>query len=243
MIKIASYRLRFQIVTTLVYVVVVSLLIFLGTWQLHRAEEKRQLLNSQLASAESGTLLLTAKSEDNVELLRYKKVEVDGHYDVQHQFLIDNQISAGKAGYMVLTPFFLKGENQAVLVNRGWIPLTQDRSILPDVKIEVMQSVIKGRINSFPSVGVKLPGAELPTDSWPAVVQVVDSEILAKRLGYRLFHFQIELDKESPDGYKRDWQLSHIMPPEQHTAYAVQWFGLALTLSILFVVYSIKKEP
>jgi surfeit locus 1 family protein len=243
MIKIARYTLRFQIVTTILYLVVVSALIFLGTWQLHRAEEKRQLLSRQLASAESETLQLTAKSEDNVDFLRYKKVEVTGHYDVQHQFLIDNQISAGKAGYLVLTPFIIEGETQAVLVNRGWMPLTQDRSIVPDVKMEMRPAYIKGRINKFPSVGVKLPGAELPTDNWPSIVQVVDSEVLAKRLGYRLFHFQIELDKEAPDGYKRDWQLSHVMPPEQHSAYAFQWFALALTLSILFVVYSIKKEP
>jgi surfeit locus 1 family protein len=243
MIKIARYTLRFHIVTTLAYLVVMSLLIFLGTWQLHRAEQKRQLLNSQVARSMAETVRLSSTSEDNVDVLRYKKVEVAGHYDVQHQFLIDNQMSAGKAGYLVLTPFILEEENQAVLVNRGWIPLTQDRSILPDVKIERIQGVIKGRINSFPSVGLKLPGAELPTDSWPSIVQVVDSEVLAKRLGYSLFHFQIELDKESPEGYKRDWQLSHIMPPEQHTAYAAQWFALALTLSILFVVYSIKKEP
>jgi surfeit locus 1 family protein len=32
------------------------------------------------------------------------------------------------------------------------------------------------------------------------------------------------------------------MLPEQHTAYAVQWFALAFTLTVLFLVYSFKKS-
>jgi surfeit locus 1 family protein len=87
-----------------------------------------------------------------------------------------------------------------------------------------------------------LAGAEQPTDTWPSVVQVVDSEILAKKLDYPLFQFQIELDKDLPDGFKREWHTTTIMQPEQHTAYAFQWFALALTLTILFIWYSRKKK-
>ena len=113
------------------------LLIALGIWQLGRSEEKRIFLEQQeqgLASSE--IIQLSTAIEDNVDALRYKKVQAAGHYDQAHQFLIDNQISAGKAGYFVLTPFVLQGEAKAVLVNRGWVPLNQDRSVLPDVQIK-----------------------------------------------------------------------------------------------------------
>jgi surfeit locus 1 family protein len=136
----------------------------------------------------------------------------------------------------------LPEEGKAVLVNRGWIPLNRDRTILPDVPIKAQQTVVTGRINRFPAVGIKLAGAEIPTESWPSVVQVVDSQILAKKLTYPLFPFQIELDKDLPEGYKREWHTSTIMPPEQHTAYAIQWFALALTLTILFFWYTCKKN-
>jgi len=65
---------------------------------------------------------------------------------------------------------------------------------------------------------------------------------LAKKLGYALLPFQIELDKNIADGFKREWQTATVMPPEQHIANALQWFGLALTLSILFFWYSFKKQ-
>jgi len=234
--------MKFKIIPTLVYLCLLPTLIALGMWQLDRSEQKRAFLKEQKQALATETLHLSTAIEHNTEALRYRNVEVTGRYDVAHQFLIDNQISDGKAGYFVLTPFILTGETKAVLVNRGWISLNQDRSILPDLQINKAQAIITGRINNFPSVGIKLAGAEIPTEGWPSVVQVVDSDVLAKKLGYPLFQFQIELAKELPDGYKREWHTSTIMQPEQHTAYAIQWFALALTLTILFIWYSFKNN-
>lgn len=234
--------MKFKIIPTLVYLCLLPLLLALGAWQLDRAEQKRVFLKLQEQGEVAETLHLSTAIENNTEALRYRKVEATGSYDESHQFLIDNQISAGKVGYFVLTPFILPGEAKAVLVNRGWIPLNQDRSVLPDLSINKAQTSISGRINNFPGVGIKLAGADLPTDTWPSVVQVVDSKILAKKLGYPLFQFQIELDKDSADGFKREWHATTIMLPEQHTAYAVQWFALALTLTIIFIWYGYIKN-
>ena len=235
--------MKFEKTPTLVYLCLLPLLIALGIWQLGRSEEKSLFLEQQGQELASSEIIQLSKAiDDNVDMLRYKKVQAAGRYDQAHQFLIDNQISAGKAGYFVLTPFVLQGEAKAVLVNRGWVPLNQQRSILPDLQISSEQTQVKGRINQFPSVGIKLAGAEIPTDGWPSVVQVVDSSILAKKLGYSLFPFQIELDKDQPEGFKREWQATTMMLPEQHTAYAIQWFALALTLTILFIWYSFKKN-
>ncbi|PPK74292.1 surfeit locus 1 family protein [Methylobacter tundripaludum] len=234
--------MKFKIIPTLVYLCLLPTLIALGMWQLDRSEQKRAFLKEQEQALATETLHLSTAIEHNTEALRYRNVEATGRYDVAHQFLIDNQISDGKAGYFVLTPFILTWETKAVLVNRGWIPLNQDRSILPDLQINKAEAIITGRINNFPSVGIKLAGAEIPTEGWPSVVQVVDSDVLAKKLGYSLFQFQIELAKELPDGYKREWHTSTIMQPEQHTAYAIQWFALALTLTILFIWYSFKNN-
>jgi surfeit locus 1 family protein len=234
--------MKFKIIPTLVYLCLLPMLIALGMWQLDRSEQKRAFLKEQERALATETLHLSTAIEHNTEALRYRNVDVTGRYDVAHQFLIDNQISDGKAGYFVLTPFILTGGTKAVLVNRGWIPLNRNRSILPDLQINKAEAIIAGRINNFPSVGIKLAGAEIPTEGWPSIVQVVDSDVLAKKSGYPLFQFQIELAKELPDGYKREWHTSTIMQPEQHTAYAIQWFALALTLTILFIWYSFKNN-
>lgn len=233
--------MNFKLIPTIAYICLLLSLLALGNWQLTRSEEKRQLLKLQEQAASAEIINLSATTQGDLNTLRYKKVKVIGHYDVSHQFLIDNQISSGRAGYFVVTPFLLEGGSKAVLVNRGWLPINQNRAVLPEIKFSNIQTAIIGRINYFPSVGIKLAGAEIPTESWPSVVQVVDSSLLAKKLGYPLFEFQVELDKDSADGYQREWQTTTLMLPEQHTAYALQWFALAITLTILFIWYSFKK--
>lgn len=234
--------MKFKIIPTLVYLCLLPVLLALGMWQLDRSKQKQALLKSQEQAVATETLHLSATIENDTEALRYRQVDVTGHYDAAHQFLIDNQISDGKVGYFVLTPFILAGETKAVLVNRGWIPLNRNRSVLPDLQIHNAQATIVGRINHFPSVGIKLAGAEIPTEAWPSIVQVVDANVLAEKLGYSLFQFQVELARELPDGFKREWRSSTIMLPEQHVAYAVQWFALALTLTVLFIWYSFKQN-
>ncbi len=226
----------------LIYLCTLSLLIALGMWQLGRAEQKRSFLEQQKKGLSSSEVLdLSKHIEDNTNSLRYKKVQVVGHYDKAHQFLLDNQISSGKVGYFVMTPFIIEGTLKAVLVNRGWVPLNQDRSDKPNINIVNEQVTLKGRVNNFPSVGIKLAGAEIPTVGWPSVLQVIDAPVLSEKLGYQVLTFQVELDKELPEGFKREWQVTTIMQPEQHVAYAVQWFALAATLTVLFFWYSIKR--
>ncbi|PPD40408.1 MAG: hypothetical protein CTY16_17655 [Methylobacter sp.] len=232
----------FKLLPTAAYLLVMLILLALGNWQLNRAEEKRQFIGLQERQANKDeVMVLSASSPDDAQGFRYKKARLTGYYDVAHQFLLDNQIYAGKAGYFVLTPFVLEGGQKAVLVNRGWLPLPAKRTELPYIGIANTQANITGRINHFPSVGIKLANAEIPTENWPSIVQWVNSPVLAKKLGYPLFGFQVELDTQLPDGYTRDWHANTLMPPEQHTAYAMQWFGLALTLTLLFIVYSIKN--
>ncbi len=234
--------MKFKFIPTVVYLCLLPVLLALGGWQLDRSEQKQALLNLQEQAVATETLHLSGAMAIDTGTLRYRQIDVTGRYDVEHQFLIDNQISGGKAGYFVLTPLILNGEAKAVLVNRGWVPSNPDRSILPDLQFSQAQKTITGRINDFPSVGIKLAGAEIPTANWPSVVQVVDSQVLAKKLGYSLFPFQVELDQRSPDGFKREWHTTAIMPPEQHMAYAIQWFALALTLTILFIWYGFKNN-
>ncbi len=233
--------MKLEKIPTIAYLCLLPVLLALGFWQLDRAEEKQALIDLQKQGMAAEAIKLSAATEDNIDALKFHKIVATGSYDTAHQFLIDNQISHGKAGYFVLTPFKLDGSDKAVLVNRGWLPLGPDRSTLPDVRINAQQTTVRGRINSFPSVGIKLPGADKPAPGWPSRVQVVYSQRLAEILKYPIFPFMVELDENLPEGYKREWRDTAVMPPQQHLAYATQWFGLAFALTMLFIWYSRLK--
>ena len=234
--------MKFKKAPLLAYLCLLPVLLTLGVWQLNRADEKRVALRLQDQQQSAEILELSGEIQEADKNIIYKNIHALGHFDDEHQFLLDNQVYKGRAGYIVLTPFRLKDANKAVLVNRGWLPVGNNRSDLPDVKVEGGEISITGRINHFPRVGMKLEGAEIPADNWPAVVQVIDINVLSKLLAYPLVNFQIELDKLSPNGYTREWQEASSMTPEKHRAYAVQWFLLALTLTVLFVKYGITKN-
>ncbi len=225
---------NFNPLSFFIYLFFLILLISLGFWQMDRADQKSLFLDKQQQSADQPTIKLTTVLDVSPEDLRFKKVEITGQYDQEHQYLIDNQIQNGKVGYFVMTPFKIEGTEQAVLINRGWVLLNKDRRILPNISISTLKQTLSGRINNFPSVGIVLANAEIPTQGWPSVVQVVDINILSNKLGYALHSFQVELDSDMDEGYYREWTQNAIMPTEKHIAYAMQWFGLALTLTLLF---------
>ena len=232
--------MKFQRTPLIVYLCLLPIFLALGIWQLNRAEEKRVLVRLKDQRQSTEALSLSATLPDFAELL-YKPINVVGRYDTNHQYLLDNQVNKGRAGYFVLTPLLLKNETKAVLVNRGWIPLGKNRADLPVISVHTDEITITGRVNRFPTVGLKLAETDIPSNRWPSLVQVIDTNILAKQLHYPLFSFQIELDKQAANGFTREWHTPHTMTPEKHIGYAVQWFLLAITLTVLFVKYGFKK--
>lgn len=186
-------------------------------------------------------MVLTGAQYDG-QALRYRRVESEGEYDPAHQFLLDNQVRESQAGYHVLTPLRIKGADVAVLVNRGWIPVGANRAQKPDLPLAQLSAIVSGTVEKFPSVGFKLKGAEIPAAGWPSLVQVVDSEQLSHRLGYRVLPYQVLLAPDQRDGYLRDWHPASL-DPDKNRGYALQWFSFAALVAVLYVWYGFKPRP
>lgn len=235
-----KYAFRLKLLPTLAFIVVLAVLLSLARWQFGRAEEKEALLDLSEMNAQEKVADLSLLSEKHLDEIRYKQIALVGHYDSAHQFLLDNQIKSGKAGFMVLTPFIVDGIKKVILINRGWVPIQGSRSVVPDLTVTDGEIAVHGRINKFPSVGIRLKGAEIPTEGWPSLIQIVDENAVSKKLNQRIWPFQIELNADEANGYLRDWQFNREMQPEQHIAYAIQWLALAVTLTGLFIWFTLK---
>jgi surfeit locus 1 family protein len=200
----------------------------LGAWQLRRADENRALAE-QFADGGSATLL-----GDPPALLtdsnRFHRVEVRGTYVAAPQFLLDNMLHNGVAGYHVLTALRVEGSTRRLIVNRGWVGGGSDRRTLPDVSASTEPRTITGRIERLPQPGLRLgdpaPPAAALTES-VAVVEYPTMPELAARLDQPLFDYQLLLDPAEPGGYARDWQAPGI-GPERNLVYAGQWLLLAV---------------
>lgn len=235
--RIGRYRFKPAPMPSALFLLLFPLLVALGLWQLSRADEKREWIELQRQRAAEPPIRLTDAT--GLQALRYRQVTAKGDYDAEHQFLLDNQVMNGIPGFSVMTPLKLD-DHAAVLVNRGWVPAGPDRTRRGDLSVEKTAVEITGRVNSFPSVGLQLKGAEIPSKGWPALVQVIDPEVLSDILGYRLLSFQLYLDKTLPEGFRREWKRGDAFEPEKHIGYAVQWFALAAALALIFLWRSFK---
>lgn len=210
-----------------------------GLWQLDRARQRGEL-EARFASGGALTALQQLVSDQEAAPLRYRTLQLAGRYDSGHQVLLDNMGYAGRPGYQVLTP--LTTASGTVLVNRGWVPANGDRSLLPDIRVSNSARAVEGRIERLPEPGIKLAAAApLPDAPWPRRLLFPTSEEVSIQIGAPLRDYQLLLDPHAADGFVRDWHPGG-MSPDRHRAYAVQWFGLALTVAVIYVVLVLRSR-
>ncbi|MGI9213515.1 MAG: SURF1 family protein [Methylococcaceae bacterium] len=239
--SVRNYSFKPSRLASLAVLILVVVFVVLGEWQLRRADEKTALMQSRHQKASEPALIL-GPNDLLTEAHRFRRVVLDGHYDADHQILLDNQIHNQQAGYHVLTPLTLVNSSTHLLINRGWIPLGSDRNILPDVLLQHTSVRISGIVDRFPTVGFKLKGGEIPSAGWPARVLRLEQKPLENRLGYSLQSYQILLDEPLTDGYLRDWRTPDLAP-EKSQGYALQWFLFALMTVIIYLWLGFKSGP
>jgi surfeit locus 1 family protein len=238
-IKLGSRIFSPTVFSTLLTIVLIALLISLGRWQLRRADEKRVLFDS-FAAGTDATLQINVGTP---HLRRYQHVEARGHYDQTRQILIDNMMNGERAGYFVITPFALIGGGW-VLVNRGWVPLGRSRAERPVIPVIADTRRVRGRADNMPSPGIQM-GTKAPlAPPYPVVAGFPSHQEIARLLGESSWSAAADLvllDPGEPDGYVRAWSAPGF-PPMRHIAYAVQWFALALTLAVIYVVTNLRRS-
>ena len=219
---------------------IAALFAYLGVWQLRRADENRALAEQFAAGGNVATLKEPPGSLTDAN--RFHRLEVRGTFFAAPQFLLDNMLHDGVAGYHVLTVLRVEGSSRRLLVNRGWVGSGGGRGSLPDVGAATELRVVRGRIERLPRPGIRLGEPAVPPASEAiedvAVVEYPTMAELAARLGQPLYDYQLLLDPAEPGGYARDW-LAPGVSPERNLAYAGQWlllavgaFGAAVTIGI-----------
>jgi cytochrome oxidase assembly protein ShyY1 len=201
----------------------------LGMWQWQRAADKEALLAGIDAAVAAPPMSLTDALQSSQDL-RFRAVTLSGRLDLGHQVLLDNQLRDGQPGVRVYLPFVQEQGGAVVLIDGGWLAWP-DRSTPPprlttSPGLEQRQSILLDP----PGAGLQL-GASL-ADNWPLLVTRIDLPDLRRRSGLPLLDWVAE-DRDAP---RAQSIRAGMLPPERHRGYAVQWFGLAATVLIIYFV-------
>ena len=208
------------------------LLISLGYWQLDRAQEKREILAEFKSNQESQPvgfeLLDTSKN------LQYRQVQFVGELDASRRVLLDNRVRNGRPGYEIFEVLTLASSELKILVNRGWVQASLDRNELPDVESVLGQVQLRGSLYKILRGGLQLDDGVRAVESWPGRVGWISTERAAELFADEFFAYQLRLDSDSIGALTTGWPTVSVQP-EKHTAYAVQWFVMALVLLLLTI--------
>ena len=120
----------------------VALTLWLGNWQVGRAEEKRQ--RQALFESRMNDTPVRLTGVVPAEGLLYRHVRLSGRWMPERQFFVDNRIREGRAGFEVITPLALEG-GAAVLVNRGWVARGPEYPRAPAVPAVQGRAEVAGR--------------------------------------------------------------------------------------------------
>ncbi|BFM13849.1 SURF1 family protein [Maricurvus nonylphenolicus] len=206
-------------------VLFLPLFISLGFWQLNRADEKQEFLDAfnhqqQLPAMSLGEYVAIKEPQP------YRQLTLQGKYDQQRYWLLENQVQQGRQGYRVIVPLSaVDGEAyKTVLVDLMWVMAPPRREQLPQVTIPKT-----ARISGY----LKQPGDNplltyLPeTDSWPQRVVELDIDAMADQLGVEVLPGVLH-------------QQQGVAPvnttPEKHQGYAWQWFAMAIALAMATLI-------
>jgi surfeit locus 1 family protein len=239
--RIGTFDFRPSLWPTVATLLLLPLMTGLGIWQLERASWKQELVDMHEGRGRLSPIGLVAASEGGD--LQYRRVFARGHYDMEHQLLLDNRTFNGHAGYHVLTPLKLANLGKVVLVNRGWVPVGSSRAVLPEIPGTYGEVLVDATIKLPPKRFFRLGEMDEPNTTWPKVVQQLQLDSLGQMLGVKLEPLILLLDKEDQFGFIRDWKPVYGVTPEKHMAYAVQWFTLAVVLLMIYLGVNSKRIP
>ena len=221
----------------------IALFTRLGFWQLARAHEKQALLDAVhvvLAARDPRPLALAA---DPQRVHGYDWAAGDGRFPAAPAVLLDNQQRDGRAGVRAYRVFQSSDATTApVLVELGWLPLPGNRR-LPAVSRPTGPLHIAGLLAPPPSAGL-VRALATPQADGSLLATTVDVPLLRRALHLpTLAPRVLKLDPAMPVGYPRNLDiLPNTLPPERHLGYAVQWFGLALTVLATALVLTFRKR-
>jgi len=231
----AGRTFRPRLWPTVATLLALAVLVGLGTWQLQRLAWKEDLIARAQAQLAAPAVPLPT---DNLASLDYRRVVATGSYLHDAAFAFGFLAEDGRPGGRLITPLRLV-DGRVILVDRGWMP----EDLLPP-------NVPKGL---RPESMVTLEGIGRwrgdGTRAWMAPADTPDQRrwygwnipSIQAAVGSPIVPVELILERsEGPAGLPKAEPVS-IDFPNDHLNYALTWYGLAVVLLAVYIMFSFTQ--
>lgn len=220
-----------------------AILVGLGTWQMQRLRWKEDILAriDQRIHADPVDLPSPAQwSALAASDYEYMRVRVSGVYDHTREALIFRPAggAAKQPGYHVMTPLVVAEGAGVVLVNRGFVPESRKSAAARPGGQTSGVVTITGLLRAPEARSMFTPADQPAQNLW----FTRDPVALARHLrlaGAAPFSIDAEVTPNAEDGPQGGATVVSIR--NDHLAYALTWYGLALTLLGVFAAFAWRR--
>lgn len=250
LLTLGRFQINVKIWPSLLFISSLCLLLGLGQWQLQRAEYKnaRQLRLEQAAQVQASQLSAEYLNAQAEESYLDKPILISGSLKADYMWFVENKIKDHQLGVECIVAIQLAPDtavsNKAdyVLVNLGWLPVDKNRiPIFSEQDLPSNVNQLSARITK-PNHNLFMSG-DIHQRSGFKFIQQVNVQKISKQAKINLLPILAVVDKKSPLAFQPNWQPI-VMPAQKHYGYAMQWFGLALVLTIIIIIKASKwKKP
>lgn len=234
-----KYQFKPKLLMTIATLLVMAVCIRLGFWQYDKAQARivaQQQIDQGLAQA---PVSLTADII-NDETWRFKRVSFKGTYMPEYEIVLDNRVHAGKAGYQIVTPVKVVGDDAYVLINRGWIEGNLNREA-PVYETPTGEHTFVGDLFFPVEKAFTLEAEHNPNAPWQPLWQHIDMPRYQSLVPFDVKPYMVRLaPSNAAGGFVREWPV----PKNRvtlHLGYAYQWFGFAFTFFVIYIVLNFKQ--
>lgn len=227
---------RSKLWATVAVIPSLAILLSLGFWQIDRLHQKEALLTRIEAAMTAAPAPLPAVVKDPAAW-DYRRVELTGRFLHDQEFHLHRRSADGRGGYHVLTPL-VRPSGDLVLVDRGWVPPPR-KDPATRAEGQVAGIVTLSGVARLPAPsGLFTPPDERGDNLW----YHVDLAAMAARLGEPLAPLVVEADATpNPGGLPLGGQ-TRLDIPNNHLQYVITWFGFALSLAVIYIVYVFRRR-
>ena len=235
-------RRGFWLLTALV-LAVLAILIALGNWQVRRLAWKEGLIDTIAARMASPPLPLAdveARFADtrDVDYLPAMATGTFEHRREQHFFATHQ----GASGFYVYTPLRL-ADGRALFVNRGFVPYDRKDSGTREEGQTAGMVTVTGLARD-PLEGK--PGGVYENDVAQNIFYWKDLEAMTRNAGLdpaAVLPFFLDADETPNPGGLPIGGVTIVNLPNSHLQYAITWYGLAVALAGVWIVFVLRRRP
>lgn len=224
-----------RILLPFVVLIATLLLLGLGTWQMQRLAWKEALIAEREAGlALPPTALPTDLDAETAGAFAFRKVTVTGVFRHDLEQLFGATARGNVLGHHILTPL-VPADGPAILVDRGWVPADKvDGALRPEGQTEGevrVSGIARFRADDRPSLFT--PENDPVDRRW----YHYDLDQMVTALGLDLAPIVVEADDTANPGGLPIGGRTRITLTNNHLHYAITWYGLAVTLIGVYIVF------